>query len=59
MLYSLVPALWGEGKTGPTPSETRGNLKSRVCGLFFDSSIEVLLFCSQHTGTLGYMGVVG
>ena len=59
MLYSLVPVLWGEGKTGSTQSETRGNFKGRVCGLFFGSSINVLLFCSQHTGTLGYMGVVG
>ena len=35
MLYSLVLALWGEGKTGPTPSGTRGNFKNRVCGRFF------------------------
>ena len=42
----------------PKPSETRGIVAWGMWIIFW-CNINTLFFCSQHTGTLGHMGIPG
>ena len=42
----------------PKPCEARGNCSMGMWTIFW-CNINTLLFCSQHSGTLGYMGILG